>query len=133
MTEKLQAKERNILTKILSLIKENGEYRKRYNHKCTQIEKIMTIFYTMRIAFYGHVAHISPQKVIIRIFIYFINKKTKGPIVHQEKKWSVEVGIIDEGIQKCDTFKKKLAHQFPENVQVEFKQDVDWRKKSKTL
>lgn len=42
LIEKLGAKERRILRKIFGSIKENGEYRRRYNHElCTHVENIM--------------------------------------------------------------------------------------------
>ncbi|KAJ8873145.1 hypothetical protein PR048_026762 [Dryococelus australis] len=79
LIEKLEAKERNVLRKILGPIKENGEYKRRHNHEIyTHVEKITNNIRRGRITFYGHVTRMNPARLTKRITTYFLEKKTKG-------------------------------------------------------
>ena len=113
LTGKLEAKERKILRKILGPVKEDGEYRRRHNHELySHVEKITDTIRKRRIAFYGHLTRMSPERLTNRIFAYFLNKKTKGPWFNEVEGDLREVGITREDIQERVPLAKKLgAHQ----------------------
>lgn len=109
LSEKLEAKERKILRRILGPIKENGEYRKRHNHELyLHMEKITDTIRKRRIMFYGHLARMEKDRLTNRIFTYFLNKKTKGAWFTEVEKDINEVGITHEDIQEREPLKKKL-------------------------
>lgn len=109
LLEKLEAKERKILRKILGPTKENGEYRRRHNQELyTHIEKITVTMRKRRIMFYGHLARMNKHRLTNKIFTYFQNKKTKGSWFTEVEKDMDEVGINQDDIQEREPLKKKL-------------------------
>lgn len=109
LIERLEAKERKILRKILGPVKENGEYRRRHNNELyTHIEKITTTIRKRRITFYGHVTRMHPTRLTNRIITFLQQKKTKGAWFIEVDKDLEEVGIAGNDIRERASLRKKL-------------------------
>lgn len=68
----LEAKERNILRKILVSVKENREYRRWHNHELyTDLEKITGTICKRSIAFRGHTARTSGKRLTKWLLLTF--------------------------------------------------------------
>ncbi|XP_049828171.1 uncharacterized protein LOC126267232 [Schistocerca gregaria] len=109
LIEKLEAKERKTLRKILGPIKENGEYRRHHNHElCSHIEKITDTIQKRRIVFHGHMTRMSPGIVINCMITYFQERKTKWAWFTEVEKGVKEMGIIRDDILEHISLKEKL-------------------------
>lgn len=102
LIEKLEAKVRKILRKILESIKENGLYRRlqRNNELHVHVEMITDTIRNGRINFYRHLTRITSKIMTNRTFSYFLNKKTKGSWYIKVEGDLQEVGIAHEDIKE---------------------------------
>lgn len=79
-TEELGKKERKILRKILGPKKYGRECRKRNNKELyPETERLSDTIRKRRIAFYGHLVRMNPEKLTKRIFDY-VDKNSKTQI-----------------------------------------------------
>lgn len=109
-TEELGKKERKILRKILGPKKYGRECRKRNNKELyPETERLSDTIRKRRIAFYGHLVRMNPEKLTKRIFDY-VDKNSKTQIwwFIEVKQDLAEMNLMKEEILNRVTLEKGL-------------------------
>lgn len=77
---------------------------------CTCVKKITTdTIRKMRIAFYGYITLMRPEKLTKQFFVHFSNRKTKGSWFTVVERGLQEMGITRDNIQERGNLKRKLG------------------------